>query len=314
MAAFYSNDTLGKVRKAVKSLLPMLRSEHDKAVLEFGLTEVQGVGFASDFRIYSKIKPKNWANASPGGALTSVQPTNLIVTASGVVSTNGSVTSGSTFLAQDTGVSSAFVSVGGGDNVALPTPTEAIEAEAADDSALLSPKAVFHELERVPTTFSLLDIDRKIALYQAVGASVRSDAGGGIRNALLDVQHRLRARLEYRNDPKVRAFFDKYQTTTCEAIDKLLDKYEHLRIGPADDFIPEMPDDALTAIAGYTKMCAQIAKFKPVYYLIAPASEFKRKAEVNKRRDPILLVQSPFGFFWQILGAWGPEMRMLEEI
>ena len=36
--------------------------------------------------------------------------------------------------------------------------------------------------------------------------------------------------------------------------------------------------------------------------------------EKYKQRDPILLVQSPFGFYWQILGAWDKEMLILSEL
>jgi hypothetical protein len=50
---------------------------------------------------------------------------------------------------------------------------------------------------------------------------------------------------------------------------------------------------------------------KAVFYLI---SEKKQQKEVLRRRDPILLAQSPFGFFWQILGAWDDEVKFLEEL
>ena len=53
---------------------------------------------------------------------------------------------------------------------------------------------------------------------------------------------------------------------------------------------------------------------KPIFYLIAEAKDFKQKKEMRQKRDPILLVQAPFGFYWQILGAWGPELRFLEEL
>ncbi len=44
---------------------------------------------------------------------------------------------------------------------------------------------------------------------------------------------------------------------------------------------------------------------------IADKKDFEKK---DKRRDPILLAQSPFGHFWQILGAWDKEMLFLEEL
>jgi hypothetical protein len=50
---------------------------------------------------------------------------------------------------------------------------------------------------------------------------------------------------------------------------------------------------------------------KPVFYVIAEPDKFRKAYE---RRDPILLVQSPFGFYWQILGAWDKEMILLSEL
>ena len=34
----------------------------------------------------------------------------------------------------------------------------------------------------------------------------------------------------------------------------------------------------------------------------------------NSINNPILLVQSPFGIYWQILGAWDKELVLLEEL
>ena len=50
---------------------------------------------------------------------------------------------------------------------------------------------------------------------------------------------------------------------------------------------------------------------KPVFYVIAEPDKFRKAYE---KRDPILLVQSPFGFYWQILGAWDKEMILLSEL
>ena len=46
--------------------------------------------------------------------------------------------------------------------------------------------------------------------------------------------------------------------------------------------------------------------------LATVASQLFRKA--YEKRDPILLAQSPFGFYWQILGAWDKEMLLLGEL
>jgi len=38
------------------------------------------------------------------------------------------------------------------------------------------------------------------------------------------------------------------------------------------------------------------------------------KMELDEKRDPILLAQSPFGFYYNILGAWEKEMVYLPEL
>ena len=79
----------------------------------------------------------------------------------------------------------------------------------------------------------------------------------------------------------------------------------------SDIFIPEFPDDAIKLMKEYTENMLLICKKKPIFYVIAEPDKFK---EAYAKRDPILLVQSPFGFYWQILGAWDKEMLLLSEL
>lgn len=55
----------------------------------------------------------------------------------------------------------------------------------------------------------------------------------------------------------------------------------------------------------------ELCQLKPVFYVIAEESDFKEK---DKKRDPILLAQSPFGVYYDILGAWDKEMLLLSEL
>jgi len=93
-------------------------------------------------------------------------------------------------------------------------------------------------------------------------------------------------------------------------IEKLLTKYD-LVLEEAELFVPEFPEDAMSVMKRYTKMVKNICNKKPVFYVIGEKKDFKEK---YKKRDPILLVQSPFGFYWQILGAWDKEMLLLSEL
>ena len=97
---------------------------------------------------------------------------------------------------------------------------------------------------------------------------------------------------------------------TQEWFADLLKKYELVHRS-ADLFIPEFPDIAIKIMKEYEGKCVTITKKKPVFYVIATEDSFKKQI---KRRDPILLVQSPFGFFWQILGGWDKAMMLLSEL
>ena len=79
----------------------------------------------------------------------------------------------------------------------------------------------------------------------------------------------------------------------------------------SDLFVPEFPDDAIAVMKQYTDNMMKLCKKKPVFYVIAEPDKFRKAYE---KRDPILLVQSPFGFYWQILGAWDKEMMLLSEL
>jgi hypothetical protein len=105
-------------------------------------------------------------------------------------------------------------------------------------------------------------------------------------------------------------FFSKFQNTDGSKIDDLLAKYQ-LVLKPADIFIPVLPDEAVTAMTAYTEHVEAVTGKKPVFYVIATEDLFQRQ---NDKLDPILLAQSPFGMYWQILGAWDKEMLLLSEL
>ena len=70
-------------------------------------------------------------------------------------------------------------------------------------------------------------------------------------------------------------------------------------------------DEAVNVMKKYTEVTKKMSGESPVFYVIAEAKDFIKKQE---KLDPILLVQSPFGFYWQILGAWDKEMLLLSEL
>jgi hypothetical protein len=169
----------------------------------------------------------------------------------------------------------------------------------------LTPKEVLNELETIPTPFGLFNIDDKISMLKDKLEFIRQHYAKREVEALIE---RLENRKKYEYYKK---FFNLFQNTTDEKIAALLEKHKHLVMKTSDIFIPEFPDIAIKTMKDYTNRVVQICKKKPVFYVIAEEDKFRKAYE---KRDPILLVQSPFGFYWQILGAWDKEMLLLSEL
>ncbi len=108
-----------------------------------------------------------------------------------------------------------------------------------------------------------------------------------------------------------RNFFDEFAYTTSSRIADLVEKHNHLKLGKVEQFIADMPKEAVKAMKDYNAKTKELCDKKAIFYIIANKDDFKK---TDQRRDPILLAQSPFGHFWQILGAWDEEMLFLEEL
>jgi len=135
-----------------------------------------------------------------------------------------------------------------------------------------------------------------------------SGATGYARQELRSMIERLgnRKRLE-----EFQPLLEKYPHTTTQAITDVVSGHSNLRFKEASEFMPDFPDDAVDAMEEYRQMTQALCGKDPVFYVIADKKDF---GEVNQRRDPILFAQSPFGFIWQILGAWDDEMIYLGDL
>lgn len=119
-------------------------------------------------------------------------------------------------------------------------------------------------------------------------------------------------RLENRKKyPDEEAFFSEFPYTSSSRIDGVVKAHDNLRLGQIAEFIADLPPEATAVMKDYNEHCKKVCDKQAVFYIIADKKDFER---TNKRRDPILLAQSPFGHFWQILGAWDDEMLFLEEL
>jgi len=168
----------------------------------------------------------------------------------------------------------------------------------------IKPIDVLDQLETVPTPWTLSNLQDKIdVLNYKKDLIVQSYA----KREVVALIERLENRKKWENH---KAFFNEFQNTTDEKIEQLLDKYD-LVMQTSDLFVPEFPDDAIAVMKAYTEEMDKVCGKKPVFYVIAEPDKFRKAYE---KRDPILLVQSPFGFYWQILGAWDKEMLLLSEL
>lgn len=198
-----------------------------------------------------------------------------------------------------TGSRSNFVVSG-----ALVESTNDSDENSKPTKIAIKPIDVLDQLETVPTPWTLSNLQDKIdVLNYKKDLIVQSYA----KREVVALIERLENRKKW-NDHK--AFFNEFQNTTDEKIEQLLDKYD-LVMQTSDLFVPEFPDDAIAVMKAYTEEMNRLCGKKPVFYVIAEPDKFRKAYE---KRDPILLVQSPFGFYWQILGAWDKEMLLLSEL
>lgn len=204
------------------------------------------------------------------------------------------------YQSQYTGVTmNTFISVGGADS-----DSSDGQNYSGSKKIAVKPKEVLGELETIPTPWTLSNLDDKIEVLKYKRDLITQHYSKREVEGLIE-------RLENRKKwGKFKSFFDEFQNTTDEKIDILLEKYD-LVMKTSDLFVPEFPDDAIAVMKKYTNNMIKLCKKKPVFYVIAEPDKFKKAYE---KRDPILLVQSPFGFYWQILGAWDKEMILLSEL
>jgi hypothetical protein len=208
------------------------------------------------------------------------------------------------YQSQYTGVAmNSFISVGGAERADSDQEENPVSLNTSKKIAV-KPKDVLNELETIPTPWTLSNLDDKIEVLKYKADLITQNYSKREVQGLIE-------RLENRKQwHKFKNFFQEFQNTTDEKIDALLDNYD-LVMKTSDLFIPEFPDDAIAVMKKYTDNMQKLCKKKPVFYVIAEPDKFKKAYE---KRDPILLVQSPFGFYWQILGAWDEEMVLLSEL
>jgi hypothetical protein len=197
-----------------------------------------------------------------------------------------------------------------GGAVAVPVKKEAKEKEVIH----LTPKGV-HELKMLNDEAFKLNVDPEYVDSQlsdfkdklALIKSEEYDMARGVQE-IASIVVRLENRKKYE---EVKDFFEAYPYTTNAKIDELVKLHDYLRLGQVAQFVADMPKEAIQTMKDYNTHTSKISGKQAVFYIIADKKDFEK---TNKRRDPILLAQSPFGHFWQILGAWDKEMLFLDQL
>lgn len=101
-----------------------------------------------------------------------------------------------------------------------------------------------------------------------------------------------------------------YPTTNMKMMNELCDLYT-LKIASINQYSGTMPKEAIDELDKYTKSFKKVTGKLPSVRLIVPEKDFKVE---EKKRDPILLAESPFGNWWYILGAWDKEVLIVDEL
>ena len=151
----------------------------------------------------------------------------------------------------------------------------------------IKPIDVLEHLETVPTHWSMTLLDDKIKMLEFKEELITQHYAKREVTALIE---RMKNRKKYKENKE---FFERFPNTNDEKIGKLLEKYD-LVMKTSEIFIPEFPDDAIQVMMEYTEAMKKVCDKKPIFYVIAEPDKFRKAYE---KRDPILLVQSPFGFY-----------------
>lgn len=178
------------------------------------------------------------------------------------------------------------------------------EIQKKHEREKVKPVDVVAQLETAPTPITVEGLDEKIAMFEKKKKFTSQRFSKAQIEGMIT---RLENRKKYAEH---HTFFSKFKETTDEKIQGLLDKYA-LVMETHDLFVPSFPKEAIEAMEAYETETLKICDESPVFYVIAEEKDFTEK---KKKLDPILLAQSPFGFYWQILGAWDKEMLLLSEL
>ena len=192
-----------------------------------------------------------------------------------------------------------------------PVTSNSDSSEPKKITVPVKPRDVIDELGRKPSQWSLEGLEVKLAILRTKrGLITQRFAKQEVEGLIICLENRHKYDRRCSLGMTFREYFSHYDATDEARIDALLKKH-NLVMKRADIFVPEFPADAVKVMDECTKLTDELCGKKPQFFVIANEDQFR---DANGKRDPILLVQSPFGFYYYILGAWDKEMLYLPEL
>ena len=179
------------------------------------------------------------------------------------------------------------------------------DSKKVDERKNQKPIEVWNELISEIPTIDCINIDCKIKQVKKRISVLKDVLGNENPTEEYEVLGYLKARKKYKD------FKEKllYPITTDSLIKKLCQEYK-LIVAPVNQYYTTMPKEAIDELAKYLEIVKKIRKEDPEVKLIVPdAPETKAK-----KKDPILLVASPFGRWYYIIGAWDREVLIIDDI
>ncbi len=193
-----------------------------------------------------------------------------------------------------------------------------------EEKIYITPKGIY-QMEALNDNKFFIKTDREYLTQQIADAKYKlevmygsktkkpkkNEEWGAVRYGKQEVESIIeRLQNRFRID-EFKEILEKYPHTTNDLLEEVIRKNSNLQCKNSEGFVPDFPREAIEAMKEYNEMCIKLCNKKTWFYVIA---ERKDQERVSSRRDPILLAQSPFGFFWQILGAWDKEMIYLGDL
>lgn len=200
-------------------------------------------------------------------------------------------------------VSNSSNSTDTGDVSLIPASEGSIKRINNKDERLnRKPAEIFQEIISEVPKMNLINLDKQIKLVKRRKDFFEYEFNFNSIDEKLALSY-LRARKKYL---KYAQLF-RWSITTQEKINKLCKKYK-VRMVSFEGYYKNIPMEAIDELEHYIRAHKKVTRAKPLFHLIIDDGGKEDK------KDPILLVSSPFGCWFYILGAWDKEVEIVDDL